>query len=131
MQRQVEALAIARLRDVTALFKTHQHSKDLRNGATEPPSHIALGESSWFAGEEFQYVETLFQGRRWISAGDFGFSSVHLLFYIPSVQRPLKPEKQISKSSACSDIDRVYRKRFPEEKSRALSTLARRQQAKS
>jgi hypothetical protein len=39
-------------------------------------------------------------------------------FHIPSVQRPLKPENQISKSSACSDIDRVYRKRFPEEKSR-------------
>jgi hypothetical protein len=24
-----------------------------------PPSHIALGESSRFAGEEFQYVEAI------------------------------------------------------------------------
>jgi len=99
-----EALTIARRRDVTALFKTHQHSKDLRNGATEPPSHLTLGESSWLAGEEFQYVETLLQGRRWISARDFGFSSAHLRFHVPSIQRPLKPESQISKSSACRDI---------------------------
>jgi hypothetical protein len=110
----VEALAIARLRDVTALFKTHQHSKDLRNGATEPPSHVALGESSWFSGEEFQYVETLLQGRRWISAGGFGFSSAHLCSYIPSVECPLQLENRIWRSSACSDIDKVYKKRFPE-----------------
>src|ERR1700754_1255738 len=94
----MEVLAIARRRDVTALFKTYQHSKDLRNGATEPPSHIALCESSWFAGEEFKYVETLLQGRRWISAGGFGLRSAHLRFPTPSVQHPLKPGRQISKS---------------------------------
>src|SRR4029077_14652206 len=45
-------------------------------------------------------------------------------FTLPSVQRPLKPENQISKSSACANIDRVYRKHFLEEKSRRFNSCA-------
>src|ERR1700733_4108310 len=72
-KRKVISLSVLRLRQVAPLLQAEQHPEYLGDGAVQKPCDLAYGQTSWGAGEEFQYIQSLFKRRRWIAPLDRWF----------------------------------------------------------